>query len=200
MLDDDHNLSTLVFHTDPDWRPGVQGPYHDVWKIGITHADGQSWVWRRLEHDKRLSDHARTVWHELFRPFPIKDANIHEILVRTKIAVDKIRARGGDVVFLRPPSSPDIRAIEDQHTPRARVWDALLVYTNAKGIHSDDMPTVQNLFLPESSHLSHACATVYTDAYIRSVVQSTALLHLKPDAPPALTTADCVQPAVASAH
>jgi hypothetical protein len=92
----------------------------------------------------------------------------------------------------------DLRAIEDKHIPRARAWDALLAYTNTKGIHSDDMPTVQNLFLPESSHLSHACATVYTDAYIRSVAQRTALLHLKADATPALSTADCVPPAVAS--
>ena len=198
MLDDDHVLSTLVFHLDPDWRPGVQGPYHDVWKIGTTDAEGQSWTWRRLEHDQRLSNHARAVWHELFPPFPIPDQNVHEILARTKIAVDKIRARGGDVVFVRPPSSPDIRAVEDRHVPRARAWEPLLAYANAKGIHSDDMPAAQGLYLPESSHLSHACATVFTDAYIRAVAQQTSLLHLKADIPPALSSKDCVPPTVAS--
>ena len=198
MLDDDHELSTLVFHLDPDWRPGVQGPYHDVWKIGTTDAEGQSWTWRRLEHDQRLSNHARAVWHELFPPFPIPDQNVHEILARTKIAVDKIRARGGDVVFVRPPSSPDIRAVEDRHVPRARAWEPLLAYANAKGIHSDDMPAAQGLYLPESSHLSHACATVFTDAYIRALAQQTSLLHLKADIPPALSSKDCVPPTVAS--
>jgi hypothetical protein len=197
MLDDDHGLSTLVFHLDPGWRPGAQGPYDDVWKIGVTNADGQAWLWGRLEHDRRLSEHARTVWHELFPPFPIDDSNIHEILVRSKIAVDKIRARGGDVVFLRPPSGPDLRALEDKHVPRARAWDALLAYTHTNGIHSDDLPEAQNLTLPESSHLSHACATVFTDAYIRSVAQRTSLLHLKPTLPPALSTHDCVQPSIA---
>jgi hypothetical protein len=203
MLDDDHQLSILIFHLDPAWRRGVQGPYHDVWKIGTTDESGQSWVWSRLEHDRRLSEHARTVWHELFPPFPIADDNVHEILVRTKTAVDKIRARGGDVVFLRPPSSPDLRAIEDKHIPRARGWDPLLAYTHANGVHADDLPNAQNLTLPESSHLSHACATVFTDAYIRSVVQKTALLRLKPDAPAALSAQDCVQsvqPSVASVH
>jgi hypothetical protein len=43
------------------------------------------------------------------------------------------------------------------------------------------------LNLPESSHLSHAFAIVFTDAYIRSVAQLTPLLRLKPDAPPPLS-------------
>jgi hypothetical protein len=197
MLDDDHQLSTLIFHLDPDWRPGVKGPYHDVWKIGVTSADGQAWVWQRLEHDRRLSEHARMVWHELFPPFPIDDKNIQEILVRSRIAVDKIRARGGDVVFVRPPSSPDVRAIEDKHIPRVRGWNALLAYTHTKGIHSDDLPAARDLTLPEGSHLSHACATVFTDAYIRSVAQQTPLLHLKANLPPALSTQNCTQSTVA---
>ena len=200
MLDDDYQLSTLIFHLDPDWRRGVRGPYHDIWKVGVQNADGQTWLWRRLEHDQQLSGHARAVLHELFPPFPIDEKNIQEILVRTKTAVDKIRARGGDVVFVRPPSAPDLRAVEDKHTPRARAWDALLAYTNTKGIHSDDLPTVQNLTLPESSHLSQACATVFTDAYVRIVAEQTPLLHLKPDGPTALSTHDCVQPTVAHTH
>jgi hypothetical protein len=198
MLDDDYQLSTLVFHLDPDWRHGVRGPYHDVWKIEVTSTDGQTWLWRRIEHDQRLSAHARAVWHELFPPFPIDDKNINEILTRTKIAVDKIRARGGDVVFVRPPSAPDLRAVEDKHIPRARGWNPLLAYTHANGIHGDDLPAAQNLTLPEGSHLTRACATVFTDAYIRSVAQQTLLLHLKPNLPPALSTHDCVQPSVTS--
>jgi hypothetical protein len=198
MLEEDYQLSTLIFHLDPDWRPGAKGPYHDVWKVGESSADGQAWIWRRLEHDQRLSTHARSVWLELFPPFPIDDKNIAGILARTKIAVDKIRARGGDVVFVRPPSGPDLRAIEDKHIPRARGWNALLAYTHTNGVHIDDLPTVQKLILPESSHLTHACATVFTDAYIRILAQQTPLLHLKPDLPPALTTRDCVPSSVAS--
>ena len=192
LLDEAYQLSTMVFDLDPDWRAGVRGPYHDVWKIGETGAEGQSWIWRRLEHDGRLSAHARSVWHQLFPPFPAKDQEIGPILARSKAAVDKIRARGGDVVFLRPPSAPDIRAIEDRHLPRARGWDALLAYTHANGVHADDLATVQNLVLPEGSHLTHACATVFTDVYIRKVAEETRLLPLKPGLPPPSSTRDCV--------
>jgi len=197
MLDDDYQLSTLVFRLDQDWRPGVKGPYDAVWKAQETAAGGQSWLWRRLEHDQRMSEHTRNVWHQLFSPKPLDDESIKAVLVRTKIAVDKIRARGGDVVFVRPPSAPDLRTVEDKHLPRAKGWDALLAYTHTNGIHIDDLPAAQNLTLPESSHLSRACATVFTDAYIRSLADQTALLHLRPNSAPRLSTRNCVQPSAA---
>jgi hypothetical protein len=194
MLDPNYQLSTLVFRLDRDWRPKVIGPYDDVWKFQETAVGGQAWIWRRLEHDERLSEHARNVWHQMFPSQLLDDKSIEDVLVRTKIAVDKIRRRDGDVVFVRPPSAPDLRAIEDKHLPRGKGWDALLNYTHTKGIHIDDLPAVQNLTLPESSHLSRACATVFTDAYIRSLADQTALLHLRPNLAPRLSTRNCVQP------
>jgi hypothetical protein len=71
-------------------------------------------------------------------------------------------------------------------------------YTHTNGIHIDDLPAAQNLTLPEEPHLSRACATVFTDAYTRALAHRTQLLHLKPDAPPTLSTQDCVRPTVAS--
>lgn len=197
MLDDNYQLSTLVFRLDRDWRPGVMGPHDDVWKAQETAAAGQTWIWRRLEHDRRMSEHTRNVWHIFFTPKPLDDKSIRDILVRTKTAVDKIRARGGDVVFVRPPSAPDLRVVEDQHLPKAKGWNALLAYTHTNGIHIDDLSAVQNLNLPESSHLSRACATVFTDAYIRSLADQRALLHLRTNLAPPLSTRNCVQPSVA---
>ena len=200
MLDDNYQLSTLVFRLDRHWRPGAISPHDDVWKAEETAAGGQTWIWRRLEHDRRMSEHTRNIWHQLFPPQPLDDKSIQDILVRTKAAVEKIRARGGDVVFVRPPSAPDLRVIEDQHLPKAKAWDALLTYTRANGIHFDDLPAAQNLYLPESSHLSRACATVFTDAYIRSLADKTALLHVKLNSVPRLSARNCVQPSVAGVN
>ncbi len=198
MLDGSYQLSTLVVHLDPDWRPGVRGPYHEVWKIGVLRDDGQMSMWSRIEHDPYLSSHARGVWHQLMSPMPLDDSSIHGIQVRTKLAVDKIRARGGDVVFLRPPSAPDLRTIEESHLPKAKGWVPLLTYAHANGVHIDDLPAAQNLTLPEGSHLTRACATVFTDAYIRAITERTPLLHLQPNPPAPLSTRDCTQPAIAS--
>jgi hypothetical protein len=71
-------------------------------------------------------------------------------------------------------------------------WDALVAGTRTRAIHADDLPQAQKLNIPEWSHLSRKCATVFTDAYVRRLVQLTPRLKLKADAPPPLSRADCV--------
>ena len=119
--------------------------------------------------------------------------------MRTAEAVRRIRARGGDVIFIRPPSAPQLRVNEQKRIPRALGWDRLLAGANARGIHADDLPQAQNLVLPEWSHLSHRCATVFTDAYVRKLLTLTPRLKLRNDAPPPLSRSDCVPHAVAMA-
>jgi hypothetical protein len=68
----------------------------------------------------------------------------------------------------------------------------------AKGIHFDDLPQAQNLDLPEWSHLSRKCATVFTDAYVRRLTELTPRLKLRADAPPPLGRADCVSQTIAA--
>jgi hypothetical protein len=89
--------------------------------------------------------------------------------------------------------------VNEQHRlPRTLGWDRLLVGANAKGIHADDLPQAQRLVIPEWSHLSHKCATVFTDAYVRRLVQLTPRLKLRADAPAPLSRADCVPQNIAS--
>jgi hypothetical protein len=112
---------------------------------------------------------------------------------RAKLAVDKIRARGGDVVFVRPPSAPQLRVNEEAQVPRAKGWDILLRNTHSVGVHFDDLPaSVQGLTLPEWSHLDRRCATVFTDAYVRRLTELTSRLHLRAAAPPPLDRSYCV--------
>ena len=46
-------------------------------------------------------------------------------------AVATIRARGGEVVFVRPPSDRHLRVNEEAQVPKAKGWDALLRNTHA---------------------------------------------------------------------
>jgi hypothetical protein len=111
---------------------------------------------------------------------------------RSAEAVRRIRARGGDVIFIRPPSAPELRAVEDKRLPRDVGWGALLAGTASAGIHADDLPAAQRLNIPEWSHLSRSCATVFTDAYVRRLTQLTPRLKLRANAAPPLDRKDCV--------
>jgi len=201
FLDEDYRLSKLVLRLDPDLRAGVKGPYDAVWKIFMNADDRQTWMWPRIEHDDYLREHARVIWTGLIFPgLPIADDIIAMTLATTRKAVATIRARGGEVVFVRPPSDPVLRAIEEPRLPRAKGWDPLLASADVRGIHFDDDAAMQGLNLPEYSHLTRACATVFTDAYVRRLAQLTSRLTLRADSPPPLAPHDCVpQTTVSSA-
>jgi hypothetical protein len=69
-------------------------------------------------------------------------------------AVQKLRARGGKIVFVRLPHSGGLKALEDRDTPRAQTWDPLLKGTAAPGIYYEDYPELSGFNCPEWSHLS----------------------------------------------
>jgi hypothetical protein len=159
-------------------------------KFSVTVDERQTWLWERIETDTALRRRVIRAWGS--EPVPaLTDASVAATLERSRAAVQAIRARGGEVVFLRPPSAPLLRFGEERHLPRARGWDALLNATGAIGVHFEDDPAMQGLKTPEYSHLSKACARVYTDAYLRALATRTSRVRLRADAPAALGPADC---------
>jgi hypothetical protein len=197
FLDSDYRLSRWLPRFDHSIRKGAYSPYEDVWKISETFDRRQYFMWDRIEQPGYLQSHARYAWN-LFTGPPLPPFIAHNVVARSAEAVRRIRARGGDVIFVRPPSAPELRSVEDGRLPRPKGWDLLLAGTEAKGIHADDLPQAQGLVIPEWSHLSHKCATVFTDAYVRRLTELTPRLKLRPDAPPALSRADCVPTTIAS--
>jgi hypothetical protein len=197
FMDADHRLSRQALRFDNGWRKGVDSPYEDVWKLSEVFPGRQYFMWDRIETQGYLQGHARHAWAGFKGPnIPPRLAD--KVIARSAEAVRRIRARGGDVIFIRPPSAPQLRVNEQNRIPRALGWDRLMVGANAKGIHADDLPRAQNLVLPEWSHLSRRCATVFTDAYVRRLIELTPRLKLRADAPPQLSRADCVPANIAS--
>lgn len=193
FLDEAYRLSVLVKRLDNGWRREARSPYGEVWKIATMADERQTALWARIETDAYLREHARSVWVQR-RPttgVPVAPEVIARTQDATREAVKAIRARGGEVVFVRPPSAPELRVQEDARLPREVGWDPLLAVADVRGVHFDDYPSMQGLDIPEWSHLSRACAPVFTDAYVRALAQHTPRLQLVADAPPPLAPADC---------
>ena len=191
FLDEEYRLSKLVERLDRGVRPGARSPYDDVWKISTFGDDRQMFMWSRIETDPFLREHAR-LWRGMLARAPaLGDPAITMTLARSRAAVDAIRARGGDVVFVRPPSAPGLRIIEERRLARTRGWEPLLAAANVNGIHADDDPAMRGLVLPEDSHLSRACAIVFTDAYVRRIAALSDRVVLRAGAPAALSAEDC---------
>lgn len=165
FLDEAYRLAPLIERIDIPDRPGTRRPYLEVWKLAETSADRQHRLWSRLETDLRLRDHARLAWGPFDGSGP-PPASVARAIAESKQAVQTIRARGGNVVFIRAPSAGLYYENEQHFAPRAKTWDTLLAETGAFGIHFEDYPAMQNLEVPEWSHLSRDSATRFTRAYV----------------------------------
>jgi hypothetical protein len=190
FLDDDYRLSKLTFRADDGWRPAVDSPYDDVWKMASFAPHREAHLWHRIVHDPRLLEHARYAWKGYAGPQISAEviARTEEI---TRRSVAMIRAHGGEVLFVRPPSGAPLRVNEDRRLPRARGWDSLLKAADVRGIHADELEGAGQLPLPEFSHITQACARVFTDMYVRRAVLLTDRVHLLPDVPAPPAPADC---------
>ncbi|MEO6581381.1 MAG: hypothetical protein ABIN68_01070, partial [Sphingomicrobium sp.] len=194
-LDSSHRLSVVAHRLDPDFRPGVEGPKHDIWKLSEVGENRQTWMWPRVQYDPAVRARSRWAWDGFKEKFPFTPQLIAKGQARAVTAVATIRARGGEVVFVRPPSDIHLRVNEEAQVPKAKGWDALLRNTHAAGVHNDDLPPhLRRLIIPEWSHLNRDCARVFTDAYVRRLVALTPRLTLRAGAPPPLTRDDCVPP------
>ena len=80
----------------------------------------------------------------------------------TVAAVEKLRARGGKIVFVRFPNNGELKALEDRLSPRARTWEPLLKSTNVPGVYFEDFPELSSFTCPEWSHLSAGDSVEFT--------------------------------------
>ncbi len=86
--------------------------------------------------------------------------------------VSKLRARGGDVVLLRLPTSGFILENERETVPRTRYWDVLAARTSALAIHFEDYPSLAKFRTPDGGHLDQADARVFTRAFGEILVRA----------------------------
>ncbi|HEX9706157.1 MAG TPA: hypothetical protein VGA24_00830 [Steroidobacteraceae bacterium] len=168
FLDEAYRLAPLIERIDIPDPVGVRRPYLEVWKLAETSADRQHRLWPRLETDLRLRDHARLVWGPFDGSGPAPET-VTRAIAESRQAVETIRARGGEVVFIRAPSAGLYYENEQHFAPRARTWDRLLAETSAFGIHFEDYPEMRNLEVPEWSHLSRESATRFSRAYVEAL-------------------------------
>jgi hypothetical protein len=166
FLDVEYRLPTLVRRVRLAERAGVMmTPYLFPWKLSESFDHRQTFLWPRIETDQRLRDKAKLSWASLPAP-PIADELVTAVVAETRGYVDRIRARGGEVLFLKPPAAGDFLAWERERAPRARVWDRLVRETGVVGLHWEDYADMQGLEVPEWSHLTRESATRYTRAYV----------------------------------
>lgn len=168
----DFALATVVKRQAWPRRPGVHERIA-VRKLLVSDIDRNTQLWSKVETDAEYRALARRIWAQDFgEPLPGMDTPakkqklVDEQIARAATAIATLRARGVQVLFLRPPSDGEYYAYEQKHLPRAQTWDLLLQRTGAPGIHFEDYEQLQGYQLPEWSHMTAAEADRFTAALV----------------------------------
>ncbi len=175
FYDPDTALFTVIRRQAWPARAGLEPRMPRVRKLSTTRITRQNDMWDRVERDPAYQKIARDTWLAFLNaprpnvPPEVLKKGFEQLLAEVGEDVRRIRARGGEVVFVRPPSSGPFLAAENGGFPRERTWEPLLQATNAVGIHFEDHADLGDVELPEWSHIRAADTDRFTRALVRHV-------------------------------
>jgi hypothetical protein len=176
FYDPDFALMTVLRRQPWPPRPGVLSRV-DVRKLWIQDPDRNTRLWSKVETDHEYQKMAQDIWAQDFDipPYKIMELSgpeevqrvIDKQIDRATAAVSKLRTRGVQLVFVRPPSDGRYLEFENRELPRSTTWDVLLQRTGAPGIYFEDYPELQGYWLPEWSHVAAKERPRFTEALYR---------------------------------
>ena len=83
----------------------------------------------------------------------------------------RIRARGGQVIFVRMPTSEPLWTRQARAYPRADYWDRFAAASGSPTIHFADYPSLSCFECPDYSHLDASDAPAFSHALGRVVME-----------------------------
>jgi len=151
-------------------RAGVNNFHGFPSDFGRVRYNRQEYMTDKFSKDTSLQNKVKAIWdgfRKASKDPPVTGAKLDSILNSVKTAVNKIKERGGQVLFVRTPSSGPFLMGENMGFPREKYWERILTTTNCAGIHFADYPAIAHFICPEFSHLSQTDAVTFTKEFIR---------------------------------
>jgi hypothetical protein len=160
------SLNSLLNHLKLPRRAGVIPEV--VWPVVGTaiNYDRQEYFTPAFLADSTKSNKTKSIWKFFYKEYPdtpVTGKKLDSLILRVKGYADKIKARGGQVIFVRTPSCGWYKDTEDKDYPRKLYWDRLLELTGCQGVYFEDYPATAHFICPEWSHLSPDDARIYTE-------------------------------------
>jgi hypothetical protein len=166
---ENYSLNALLERVRPQNRTGVFSFPIFPPQFDQNSFERQSFMTDQFVADTNLHRKVTDIWMyfaSLRKEPPASGATLDSFFTVVKKDVDRIRARGGQVIFVRTPSSGPYWQGEQHGFPREKYWDRLLAVTNTPGIHFKDYPALDHFVCPEWSHLTPKDAVSFTENLI----------------------------------
>ena len=147
-------------------RKGVFAePFEYPLEAASIRFDRQNYMLPQFLTDTVLKNHVKAIWQfyeNRNKELPASENRLDSFFISIKTAADKIKERGGQVLFVRTPSSGYYWELDVKNFPREKYWEKLISRVNCPGIHFKDYEEIANFECPEWSHLSRPQAVIFT--------------------------------------
>jgi hypothetical protein len=175
FIDWDTRLGTILERQPLPLREG-QILDRAVRKVSRTRPARQAWLEPRIIEDSAYRQLVRDIWMDgddnPDRPPSPPADSVTALIAELDRDIQRIRARGGDVAFVRFPSSGRVLQSEHRDFPRKAYWDRLARELDAVAIYYEDHPALSDYDTPEWSHLSREDAERFTRALVPILMDS----------------------------
>ncbi len=139
-------------------------------EIRRTFDRETQWDFSRVGDLERFRLNAMAAYQDAYQRFRFSAwSSLRSSVIELNTGVEALRARRGNVVFLRAPSSAERLALEERYHPKNEQWDRFAASTNAICLHFRDIPEMRNASCPDGSHLAADDASAFTHALIKEL-------------------------------
>jgi hypothetical protein len=185
FYDFDTRLFT-VLHRQDWWqaREGRDFEPRDVRRLSDMDENREADLWVKIDDDPEYARIVQEIWQEFIQaapPPPPKEeakAMFEQLIETLQRDVAAIRARGGEVVFIRLPSCCWFRDFEAEALPREHIWEPIVKSVDAVGVHFEDYPELSDVRVPEWSHVSSRDKSRLTRALVHILREELAAMEI----------------------
>jgi hypothetical protein len=100
---------------------------------------------------------------------PPDPAKFAELVRRIKSYVERIKSRGGKVVFVSFPMGEEVRELNERFFPKNEFWDVIAEESFADTVYYPDYPQLASIETMDGTHLSGGNATRFTDELLKII-------------------------------
>ena len=161
FLDNAFDLFSLIQRYNQfEDREGAEDLKSGLWKLGNMYDDIQTDMWEPIEQVGSF-DHQQILnfWTPgIDRPAQTEEEmeqSAQETIEFFKPLINKLRERGGDMIFIRMPSDGRYLEKDIKTNHRENMWNPMVAGFGAPAFNTFDYPELSTeLDIPEWSHLS----------------------------------------------
>jgi len=179
FLDDAFSMPELLErYTQLPYRPGSKKLLNEQWKLGNIYQERLTEMWQPVEQVGSFDNTQITnFWSGGLsrKPPPAKKINeMAQISIEYyKPLIAKIRKRGGDILFLRMPSSGDYLKFDLNSDYYNQMWQPMIEGLDVTAINAMDYPELSSeLDTPEWSHLSRKSQDIFSHKIVDFIDQA----------------------------